>query len=115
MALDVVTNNLASEAATPANTPWPNQTQGWVAFSVDGSYYAHDGKAGTGMILRDNNGKMIFAAYRRLFHCNEALETEIQAMLEGLSLALERSSLPIQLQSDCVVALKVLTDESLDR
>ena len=113
--MDVAAKHLASEAAAPPNTPWPNPTQGWVAFSVDGSFNAHDGRAGTGMILRDDKGKMIFAAYRRLFHCNEALETEIQAMLEGLSLALERSSLPIQLQSDCVVALKVLTDESLDR
>ena len=97
MVLDVVTNNLASEAATPTNIPWPNPSQGWVALSVNCSYAAHDGKAGTGMILRDNNGKMIFAAYRRLFRCNDALETKIQVMMEGLSLALERSSLPIQL------------------
>ena len=74
-----------------------------------------DGSAGSGMILRDMTGTVIFASYRKLFHCNEALEAELQAMMEGLKLAIEHSQATIVLQSDCAVALKMLGDGSLDR
>ncbi|XBI03314.1 hypothetical protein VPH35_131747 [Triticum aestivum] len=67
------------------------------------------------MILRDKTGVVIFASYRKRFHCNEALETELQAMMERLKLAVEHSQATILLQSDCVVALKMLGDVSLDR
>jgi hypothetical protein len=71
--------------------------------------------AGSGMILRDGKGGVIYAAYRKLFHCNEALEAELQAMMEGLKLAVEHSNATILLQSACAVALKALSDCSLDR
>ncbi|KAE8787922.1 Autophagy-related protein 7 [Hordeum vulgare] len=70
--------------------------------SVDGSYGPVDGSAGSGMILRDNKGTVIFASYRKLFHCNEALEEEVQAMKEGLDLSVVHSQTTIVLQSDCV-------------
>jgi hypothetical protein len=41
--------------------PWPKPPEGWVALSVDGSY--DEGKGGTGMVLRDTNGEVIFAAH----------------------------------------------------
>ena len=46
-----------------------------------------DGKAGAGMVLRNADGSVIFAACFHLFHCSEALETEIRALVEGMSLA----------------------------
>ncbi|XBJ12984.1 hypothetical protein VPH35_017406 [Triticum aestivum] len=67
------------------------------------------------MILRDDKGGVIFASYRKLFHCNEALEAELQAMMEGLKLVVEHSNATILLQSDCVVALKMLFDDSFNR
>ena len=65
--------------------PWPNPQAGSMALSVDGSYNATDDSAGSGMILRDDKGGVIFATYRKLFHCNEALEVELHALLEGLN------------------------------
>ncbi|KAI5002420.1 hypothetical protein ZWY2020_027070 [Hordeum vulgare] len=67
------------------------------------------------MILRDNKGAVIFASCRKLFHCNDALESELQAMKEGLKLATEHSQATIILQSDCAVALKMLADVSSNR
>lgn len=62
---------------TPPCLPWPAPLAGWVALSVDGSFCAEDGAGWSGMILRDDKGGVIYAAYRRIFHCNEALETEL--------------------------------------
>ncbi|KAI4996654.1 hypothetical protein ZWY2020_051574 [Hordeum vulgare] len=67
------------------------------------------------MILRDSKGVVIFASYRNLFHCNDALESELQAVKEGLKLATEHSQATIILQSDCVVALKMIADVSSNR
>ncbi|KAE8778199.1 hypothetical protein D1007_48904 [Hordeum vulgare] len=94
--------------------PWPRPPEGMVALSVDGSYATSDGSAGTGMILRKPSGDVIFAAYRKLFHCNDALEAELQAIHEGVKLAAERSEATIMLQSDCVTAINAITGVSLD-
>jgi hypothetical protein len=39
------------------------------------------------MTLRDSDGVVIFSAYHNLVNCNDALEAEISAVMEGLSLA----------------------------
>ncbi|KAI4989289.1 hypothetical protein ZWY2020_036606 [Hordeum vulgare] len=62
------------------------------------------------MILRDSKGAVIFASYRKLFHCNDALEAELHAIKEGLQLATEHSQATLILQSDCAEALKMIAD-----
>ncbi|KAE8811727.1 hypothetical protein D1007_11527 [Hordeum vulgare] len=77
--------------------PWPPPQSGAVALSVDGSYSATDGSAGSGMILRNTTCEVIFAAYRKLFHCNDALEAELHVVLEGIKLTIEHYSSTIML------------------
>lgn len=67
------------------------------------------------MILRYDKGDVIYAAYRCIFHCDEALEAELHAIMEGVSLAIQRTNLLVQLQSDCAVVLSALANESLDK
>ncbi|KAI4963979.1 hypothetical protein ZWY2020_008535 [Hordeum vulgare] len=67
------------------------------------------------MILRDDKGGVIFASYHKLYHCNEALEAELQAMIKGLKLSVEHSNATILFQSNCAVALKTISDDSLNR
>ncbi|KAE8795553.1 protein transport protein sec24 [Hordeum vulgare] len=92
---------------------WPHPPDGMVALSVDGSYAISDGSAGAGMILRTPTGEVIFAAYRKLFHRNDALEAELQAIREGVKLATERSDATIMLQSDCAAAINALADSAM--
>ena len=99
---------------TASARPWPAPATGWVALSVDGSF-SSDGTAGSGMVLRNPDGSLIFAAYRHLFFCNEALEAELHAIREGLALALERSDLPMVIQSDSSMMLSSLSSDILDR
>ncbi|XBH61714.1 hypothetical protein VPH35_116109 [Triticum aestivum] len=58
-------------------------------------------------------GEVIFAACRLLFFCNDALEAEIQAIREGMSLVLQWSNLPAMVQLDSMEALSSLSNASL--
>ncbi|VAI34713.1 unnamed protein product [Triticum turgidum subsp. durum] len=95
--------------------PWPKPPLGWVALSTDGSFVKETGLAGSGMMLRDSVGEVIFSAYRYLFNCKDALEAEISAILEGMTMSIHRSELPIVIQSDNATVVVALTDDSLDR
>ena len=44
--------------------PWPPPPANHVALSVDGAFLAVDGSAATSMILRRQDGRVVFAAYR---------------------------------------------------
>ena len=46
------------------------------------------------MILWNDNGAIIFSAYRALFSCGEALEAELSTCMEGLLFSIQRSELP---------------------
>ncbi|KAE8803399.1 hypothetical protein D1007_20754 [Hordeum vulgare] len=74
-----------------------------------------DGSAGSGMILRTTTGEVIFSSYCKLFHCNDVLEEELHAVLEGIKLTIEHSDSTIMLQSDCAAAVKAISDASLDK
>lgn len=67
------------------------------------------------MILRHHDGTVIFTAYIYVFHCNDALEVEIHAMIQGMALAMQHTELPVILQSDSSTTLPIFRNESLVR
>ena len=79
----------------PPTTPWPAPAPGTVALSVDGSFQKDDGTAAAGMVLRNSDGAVLFAAYRFIFHCNDSLEAELHALMQGMALAIQHSDLPV--------------------
>ncbi|XBH85970.1 hypothetical protein VPH35_073750 [Triticum aestivum] len=97
----------------PPNRPWPAPQPGYTALSVDGSFLASDGSAAAGMILRDEEGKIIFSADRYIFHCNDSLEAEIHALMQGMVLAIQNTSLPVIVQLDSAEALSILSNNGL--
>ena len=74
-----------------------------------------DNRAADGMVLRREDGSLIFAAYRYLFHCNDALEAEIQAIMQGMALAIQHSHFSVVVQSDFVYDLAILAGDTLSR
>lgn len=60
------------------------------------------------MILRDREGSIIFSSCRHLHTCTDVLETELLALKEGISLALQWSNLPIDIKSDCLEAIMMV-------
>ena len=95
--------------------PWPAPGPGYVALTVDGSFQVPDNSAAAGMVLRDHQGQIIFAAYRVLFHCNDALEAELHALMQGMALAIQHSESPVVVQSDSSEALASLSSDALTR
>ena len=64
--------------------------------------------AGAGMILKDQEGEIVFNACRFLYACDDLLEAELLAIREGISLALQWSILPIDVESDCLEAVNMI-------
>ncbi|KAF7092218.1 LOW QUALITY PROTEIN: hypothetical protein CFC21_094725 [Triticum aestivum] len=67
------------------------------------------------MILRNFKGEVIFASCSYLSSCASALEAELAACREGISLTLEWSTLPFILETDCTIALSMLKGIEVDR
>jgi hypothetical protein len=80
---------------SPPDKPWLKPPAGWVKLTIDGSFRAEDGNAGLGMVLRDEEGDIIFSASEFVQSWGEALEAELLACSVGLDLALQHSTLPI--------------------
>lgn len=93
---------------------WKMPDAGWVKLNTDGSF-SEDGGAGAGMVLRDDKGAIIFSSCRVLFSCREALEAELCACMEGLSLSIQCTDLPIIVEMDSMVAMKMIQAHDVDR
>lgn len=67
------------------------------------------------MVLRDHLGNITFTSCREFFFCRDSLEAEIGACMEGLSIAIQRSDLPIQVEMDSLSAVNTLNGMGTDR
>ena len=98
-----------------ADPAWMPPMQGWVKLNTDGSYVASE-LVGAGMILRDSVGAIIFSSCQVMFACRDDLETELCACMEGLSLSIQRSELPIIVEMDStMVAMRMIQAQNVDR
>ena len=100
-------------APSPVVPKWAAPPKGCVKLNTDRSFDA--GRAGAGMVLRAPLGGVIFSACRTLYSCREALEAELCACMEGLSLAIQRSDLPVAIEMDSLVAIKLIQEKDKDR
>jgi hypothetical protein len=62
------------------------------------------------MLLRNDQGEVIFAACRHLPHCQDTTEAELVAIEEGLKLGLQWSLLHFDVETDCAEALNLSQD-----
>jgi ribonuclease HI len=92
---------------------WSKPLGGWVKLNVDGAWTAKGRSGGTGMVLRNDEGGIIFMASSYLQECDIPLEP--QACNEGLALSLELSDRPVVLESDCLEAVSMINDPSRNR
>jgi ribonuclease HI len=72
------------------------------------------GVAGASMILRHDDGSIVFSACQALRFCSSALESELSACLEGVSKTLEGSSEAIIIETDCLELIHLIKAESRD-
>jgi hypothetical protein len=98
----------------PPDKIWSKPSDGWVKLICDGSFNLEDSSTDVGMVLRDENGQVIFSACRQLNGCSDALEAETLACQEGLLLALQWSVKPVIMELDCSSLVGALTKDSHD-
>jgi hypothetical protein len=58
---------------------WSRPQAGWVKLKADGAWVKETRQGGTNMILHDEEGRILFTAYRFLQTCDSPLEAELLA------------------------------------
>ncbi|KAE8810568.1 hypothetical protein D1007_12782 [Hordeum vulgare] len=98
----------------PANSliPWTKPPDGWCKLNTAGSFSSNP--AGSGMILRNHEGSIVFSATKSLGVCRDELEAELHAIMEGLSSALHRVNRPLLVETDSYSAYKMIKSLECD-
>uniref|UniRef100_A0A8I7BE80 RNase H type-1 domain-containing protein n=1 Tax=Hordeum vulgare subsp. vulgare TaxID=112509 RepID=A0A8I7BE80_HORVV len=94
---------------------WTKPPPGWTKLNIDGAFSEGNKTGGAGMILRDEEGQVIFSSCHYLRTCSSALEAELAACLEGISIARAWSVLPMIVELDCSCAVQMIVEEGIDR
>ena len=93
--------------------PWSLPLVGQTTLATDDLFSALDGSAVASIILRIHNGIVIFAAYWCIFNCNDALEAELHALMQGMALANHHCEGPVIVQPDSSEAMLAMKGDSL--
>jgi hypothetical protein len=75
------------EAHRPQPKSWTKPPRGWTKLNVDGSFVEDTGESGAGMVLRTDDGTIVFSACRYLGRSSTPLATELAACMEGIALS----------------------------
>jgi hypothetical protein len=94
--------------------PWNPPSEGWCKLNTNGSFGAGV-DASAGMIVRDPRGDIILSSCHLLLFCRDAWESELFAVKEGLSLALQYCNKPLLIETDCLEIVKLLRKSEVDR
>lgn len=104
------------ECSIDAAPKWSPPAIGRVKLNVDGSFVEAIGRAvGADMILCDSDGNIVSSTCRSILFCDGAPQAELLACQEGLNLALQLSTLPVDVEMDCMDAVKLIRSSTLDR
>lgn len=82
---------------------------------MDVSFLSTDGTTNVCLILHRFGGFVIFAAYRCIFNCNDALKVEIHSLMQGVTLACQYTDLSVLVQSYYFEALAILSNDAFLR
>lgn len=75
--------------------------------NIDGAFSAESGREGSGVVIRDSEGKVL-SAWRHVDRAESAEEVEAMACKEAVELAAGWIRMPIVLESDCVNVVNAL-------
>jgi hypothetical protein len=75
---------LSNSAGLATSSNWEAPRAGKVKANVDGGWDALSKKAGFGLIVRDDAGRVIVSEWKQIAGCNSAEEAEVHAILAGI-------------------------------
>ncbi|KAK8562688.1 hypothetical protein V6N12_010759 [Hibiscus sabdariffa] len=97
----------------PVSVPesrWRTPKTAWVKVNVDAAVSTLDSSAGVGVVCRDCNGRWMSGVARAVGRCT-ALVAELWAIHDGLLHAWSTGYRFIEMESDCLEAVKVVMSE----
>ncbi|KAL4291469.1 hypothetical protein GQ457_14G003410 [Hibiscus cannabinus] len=90
---------------------WTRPRTGWIKVNVDASVSMVDRSAGAGGALRDDSGAWLSGYARYVGRC-DVLLAELWAIHDGLLLAWDLGFRFVELESDCLEAVRVICSRS---
>jgi hypothetical protein len=87
---------------------WKPPPPGWVKLNIDAGFCSSSDMAGTGVVVRDPDGKVLLTAWQFLRHCGSPEEAEADACLQELILLMEWIKQPTCFESDCLGLIKAM-------
>ncbi|KAL4353303.1 hypothetical protein GQ457_06G005280 [Hibiscus cannabinus] len=90
---------------------WCTPSLGWIKLNVDSSVSTRDYRAGVGGVLRNDRGRWLLGFSRFLGHCDSLL-AELWAIHDGLLHAWDSGYARVELESDCLEAVRIINSES---
>lgn len=91
---------------------WQKPQPGWVKINVDGAFSPNSGKAGIGVVIRNEAGAVELCSWRVLFDATSVEQTEAQACLESINLAAEWVRKKALVEMDCANVVQVLNSKA---
>jgi hypothetical protein len=99
------------EAALGKKEVWKPPPEGWVTINTDAGFCKQSGIAGTGIVVRDQAGRVLLTAWRFISYGGSPEVAEAEACLQGIRLAAEWVRLPARVESDCLALIKAADAE----
>ncbi|KAF5459270.1 hypothetical protein F2P56_023231, partial [Juglans regia] len=90
---------------------WKPPPTGWLKLNVDGAIFSELHKAGVGVVLRDDAGKVILSASKVEFEVNNAEAFETLAIFHALQLCASMGIHRLIVESDSLMTTQVLNNE----
>jgi hypothetical protein len=85
---------------------WTPPPLGWVKMNTDAAFCHNSGAASAGIVVRDNKGRVLLTAWKRMRECGSPEPGEAEACLEGLRLTLEWIRHPTWVEMDCLTIIQ---------
>ncbi|KAK9016208.1 hypothetical protein V6N11_007288 [Hibiscus sabdariffa] len=108
---DAFTMLVGSNARNAVARTWCRPQPGWVKMNVDASVSITEQTAGVGGVIRDDTGSWRFGFARFVGRCN-ALLAELWAIHDGLLHTWELGYLRVELELDCLEAVRIVNCQS---
>ncbi|XP_042944784.1 uncharacterized protein LOC122278665 [Carya illinoinensis] len=87
---------------------WQPPPVGSLKLNVDGATFSDQCRSGIGVVLRDDKGKVTFAASKPEDAIADPMEIELIAILRGIQLCIPLGIVELQIESDALLVIEEL-------
>ncbi|XP_019258895.1 PREDICTED: uncharacterized protein LOC109237091 [Nicotiana attenuata] len=94
------------------NIKWYPPQHDWYKLNTDGAFKHEGNKSGIGGAFRNNKGRWILG-YQKMDKAISPLHAELQAIHEGMKIAIQYNLFPLEIETDSTDAIHALNNDHL--